>query len=81
MLSSKRPNPTAKSYAPYCSTRRVWQPRLGRDLSREDPRPIAANVIGFFSVLDEWSQAEVPPPANDPGKPDASENGKARHDR
>ncbi len=62
-------------------TRQVWQPRLGRDLSREDARQIAANVTGFFSVLAEWSRAEMPFPANDAGKPHASENGEARHDR
>ena len=62
-------------------TRQVWQPRLGRDLSREDARQIAANVTGFFSVLAEWSRAEMPSPANDAGKPEASDNGEARHDR
>ena len=50
-------------------TRQVWQPRLGRDLSREDARQIAENVTGFFAVLAEWSRAEMPPPANDIGKP------------
>jgi hypothetical protein len=54
-------------------TREVWQPRLGRDLSREDVRQIAANVTGFFSVLAEWSRAGMPSPANDTGKADASE--------
>ena len=62
-------------------TRQIWQPRLRRDLSREDARQIAANVTGFFSVLAEWSRAEMPSPANDTGKPDAPENGAARHDR
>jgi hypothetical protein len=62
-------------------TREVWQPRLGRDLSCEDARQIAANVTGFFSVLAEWSRAEMPSPANDTGKTDASKNGEARHDR
>ena len=61
-------------------TRQVWQPRLGRDLSSEDARQIAANVSGFFSVLAEWSRAEMPSPANDAGKPDASERGEARHE-
>ena len=61
--------------------RQVWQPRLRRNLSREDARQIAANVTGFFSVLAEWSRAEMPSPANDTGKPDAPENGEARHDR
>ena len=62
-------------------TRQVWQPRLGRDLSREDARQIAANVSGFFSVLAEWSRAEMQSPANDAGRPDGSENGEAGHDR
>ena len=63
------------------STREVWQPRLGRDLSPEDARQIAANVTGFFSVLAEWSRAEMPSPANDTGKADASKNGEGRRDR
>ena len=62
-------------------TREVWQPRLGRDLSPEDARQIAANVTGFFSVLAEWSRAEMPSPANDTGKADASKNGEGRSDR
>jgi hypothetical protein len=62
-------------------TREVWQPRLGRDLSPEDARQIAANVTGFFSVLAEWSRAEMPSPANDTGKADASKNGEGRRDR
>jgi hypothetical protein len=62
-------------------TRQVWQPRLGRDLSHEDARQIAANLAGFFSVLADWSRVEMPSPANDPEKLNASENGEARHDR
>jgi hypothetical protein len=38
-------------------------------------------MTGFFSVLAEWSRAELPPPANDMAKPDASMNGEACHDR
>ena len=60
---------------------RVWQPRLGRDLSREDARQIAANITGFFSVLIEWSRAETPSPANDTGAPDACHIGEVHHDR
>ena len=52
-----------------------------RDLSREDARQIAENLTGFFSVLAEWSRAELRSPANDASAPDASENGEARHDR
>jgi hypothetical protein len=43
----------------------VWQPRLRRDLSREDARQIAENVTGFFKLLAEWSRVEMPAPAND----------------
>jgi hypothetical protein len=55
-------------------TCQVWQPRLGRDLSREDARQIAENVTGFFAILAEWSRAEMPAPANDTGKPAASDS-------
>jgi hypothetical protein len=48
--------------------RQLWQPRLGCDLSREDARQIAANVTGFFSLLAEWSRAEMPSPENDTGR-------------
>jgi hypothetical protein len=43
-------------------TRRIWQPRLGRDLGDEDARQIAENVTGFFAILTEWSHADA---AND----------------
>ena len=62
-------------------TREVWQPRLGRDLSREEVRQIAENVTAFFAILAEWSRAELPAPANDAGKPIASDNTEADHDR
>ena len=62
-------------------THEVWQPRLGRDLSPEDARQIAENVTGFFAILAEWSRAELPAPANDAGKPIASDNKEADHDR
>ena len=48
-------------------TRDVWQPRLGRDLSRDEAKQIAASVTGFFAVLTEWSRADMPDPANDNG--------------
>jgi hypothetical protein len=38
----------------------LWQPRSQRHLSREDGRQIVENVSGFFSILHEWSRAEVP---------------------
>jgi hypothetical protein len=62
-------------------TRQLWQPRLGRDPSREDVRQIAENVTGFFNILAEWSRAEMSAPANDTGKPTARDSGEARHER
>ena len=56
-------------------TRQVWQPRLGRDLNREDARQIAENVTGFFAILAEWSRAEIPVPANDITGPSTSDAG------
>ena len=43
----------------------VWQPRLGREISREEARQIAENVSGFFSILREWSRADAPVVVND----------------
>ena len=37
----------------------TWRPRLDRDLSREDARQIVENVTDFFSILAEWSGAEI----------------------
>ena len=60
----------------------LWQPRLGRDLSREDARQIAENVAGFFSILREWSQASMPAPNHDNREPTVTrDSGEARHDR
>jgi hypothetical protein len=55
-------------------TRKVWKPRFRRDLSRADARQIAENATGFFTILAEWSHAEVPVPANDPTKPSTSDS-------
>ncbi len=55
-----------------CRTREVWQPRLGRDVTRDEAKQIAANVTGFFAVLAEWSRADMPDPANDNGDTAAS---------
>ena len=62
-------------------TRKVWQPRTGRDLTNEDARQIAENVTGFFAILTEWSCAELRARANDAGKPIVSDNKEADHDR
>jgi hypothetical protein len=37
----------------------VWQPRLRREISREEARRIAENVTGFFSILREWSRGRA----------------------
>ncbi len=63
------------------STIETWQPRLDRDLNREDARQIVENVTGFFSTLAEWSRAELAEPANDTGKPGETDGDEARHDR
>jgi hypothetical protein len=62
-------------------TRQVWRSRLGRDLSREDARQIAENVTGFFTILAEWSRAEMPAPANDTGNHSASKIREVRYER
>ena len=59
----------------------TWQPRIDSNLSREDARQIFENVTGFFSILAEWSRAELPEPANDTGKPGETNDGELRHDR
>jgi hypothetical protein len=59
----------------------LWQPRLGRDLSREDARQIAENVTSFFTILAEWSRAEMPPPANDTGNSAAPKPREGRNER
>ena len=61
-------------------TRQVWQSRIRRCLTDEDARQIAENVTGFFAILAEWSRVELPA-ANDAGKPIASDNKEADHDR
>lgn len=60
-------------------TRKVWQPRIGRNLTNEDARQISENVTGFFAILAEWPRLEMP--ANDAGKPVASDNKEVRHER
>ena len=58
-------------------TRKVWQPRIGRNLTNEDARQISENITGFFSILAEWSRM----PAIDAGNPVASDNEEVRHER
>lgn len=65
----------------FCSTRQVWQPRLGRDLSSEDARQIIENVTGFFSLIAEWSRAEMKASASDTSKSVAFAVGEPHHVR
>ena len=39
-------------------TRAFWQPYAERELTREDAREMARNLIGFFTVLREWTRRE-----------------------
>jgi hypothetical protein len=64
--SSVKPSRTANDSF-LGRTRKVWQPRLGRDLSYEDARQVAENVTGFFSVLTKWSHSELAVLKNDSG--------------
>ena len=59
-------------------TTALWQPRLGRELTREDAWQIAKDVAGFFSMLHEWSKG------NDNDNREsaaATDSGEARRDR
>ena len=58
-------------------TRKVWQPRIGRNLTNEDARQISENVTGFFAILAEWSRT----PVIDARNPVASDNEEVRHER
>ena len=77
-LDAANDNATGKQIA---RTRKVWHPRLGRDLTDEDARQIMDNVTGFFGVLAEWSQAERVAAANDAAPPVKQIDGEVRHDR
>lgn len=60
-------------------TRALWEPRLGRDLTREEARRMIAEVAGFFGVLADWAHAEATAAANDtPPQPSASGAGDER---
>ena len=57
--------PSAGNYKLVEQTIALWQRRCWRELSPEDARQIAENVTGFFTILADWSRAEVPIPTND----------------
>ena len=79
-MGSSMKSPHAANINLIERTRKVWQPRAGRDLSDEDVRQIAENVTGFFAILAEWSRVEIPAPANDAGEPVISGDEEVRHD-
>ena len=62
-------------------SRRVWQPRIGCDLTDEDTGQIIHNVTGFFGVLAEWSRTERLAAANDAAEPAEPNHGGVHHDR
>ncbi len=62
-------------------TREVWQPRLGRDVTRDEAKQIAASMTGFFAVLAEWSRTNMPDPANNNGEAANSGDEGVRDDR
>jgi hypothetical protein len=62
-------------------TRQFWRARTRRDVTDEDAWQIADNATGLFSILAEWSRAEIATPAKDAGKPVASGDKEVRHDR
>ncbi len=84
--SAKAPPASVKASTPAKDdlidrTREVWQPRIGRNLTDEDARQISENITGFFTVLAEWSRVDMPTPANNTGKPVASDKQEVRDDR
>jgi hypothetical protein len=65
--------------SPAAALRRTLGGRQAGGRGWRVARRIVENILGLFSVLAEWSRAEMPPPANDVGNPDAPDNGEARH--
>jgi hypothetical protein len=53
--------------------------RAARDLCDDDATQIIENVVGFFSILAEWSISETAAPANDRGESDSSGDEGASH--
>lgn len=39
-------------------SKRLWEPRLGRQLSTDDAKQLIENVAGFFRLLQEWKVVE-----------------------
>jgi hypothetical protein len=62
------------------STREIWQPRMGRNLTDEDARQILHNATGFFGVLAEWRRSELVAAANDSASLVEPNDGEVRHD-
>ena len=56
-------------YQLIARTRETWQLRAGRNLSDEDAREIAENVMGFFRLLLEWEAREKERTAREADEP------------
>jgi hypothetical protein len=54
--SARATEPLSNDFLDY--TIAFWQPRLNRELTHEDARQIAENLVGFFKVLQDWDREE-----------------------
>jgi hypothetical protein len=80
-VDESRPRTSGLASRDYIEkTRAFWQPHADRTLTREDAREMAHNLLGFFSVLREWTIRErererlgiaplSPPPPRMRGRP------------
>jgi hypothetical protein len=51
------PEPLARDSL-TAATLALWQPKATRQLTAEDAREMAANIVGFFRLLHEWDLAD-----------------------
>jgi hypothetical protein len=59
----------------------IWKPRPGRDLNCKDGREIVENLVGYFTILAEWSRAEKLAAKNDNKAQATPESGGVGHER
>ena len=77
--SESAPEGAARDYLE--TTRAFWQRHTDRELAREDAREMAHNLLGFFSVLREWTIHErrrARCPATPPQLPTPRKRGRPR---
>ncbi len=59
-----------------------WRQFSDRVHNCEEAKQITNNIVGFFKILVDWSQAELPEPVNDREKIEIpSRIDEVRHDR